>query len=238
MCWWRPPRQPDPCQVYTQVFTLPRQPDIPQPEIRGTAMSTAQTEFTAEELLLSPDYTEPLVANGVRCHGGFDATGTYQSPRTRFRAPAIEAWEAPAPRTVLDADPRHPARVVARELPERRPDEVPAAQRRDRHDDLHAHAHRHGRRLRRDAAPDPHPRLPGPVRRGHPGYRGRSHRPRPVRGARARRGRPRGRGGPQRDVVHRTRHGVRQPRHRRPDQRHARAHGHRAVEDAKARARR
>ncbi len=57
-------------------------------------MTTAQTTFSEQELLLSPDYSEPLVANGVRCHGGFDANGTYRSPRTRFRAPAIEAWEA------------------------------------------------------------------------------------------------------------------------------------------------
>jgi hypothetical protein len=30
----------------------------------------------------------------VRCHGGFDERGTYVSPRTKFRAPAIEAWGA------------------------------------------------------------------------------------------------------------------------------------------------
>jgi hypothetical protein len=57
-------------------------------------MTTAQTEFTTEELLLSHDYAEPLVAGGVRCHGGFDGEGNYRSPRTRFRGPAIEAWEA------------------------------------------------------------------------------------------------------------------------------------------------
>lgn len=57
-------------------------------------MTTEQTAFTEQELLLDPDYAEPLVANGVRCHGGFDADGRYRSPRTRFRAPAIEAWEA------------------------------------------------------------------------------------------------------------------------------------------------
>ena len=56
-------------------------------------MTTAQTEFTFEELLLSHDYAEPLVANSVTCHGGFDAAGHYLSPRTRFRGPAIEAWE-------------------------------------------------------------------------------------------------------------------------------------------------
>jgi hypothetical protein len=54
---------------------------------------TEQTEFSSDELLLSHDYAEPLVANGVRCHGGFDADGRYRSPRTRFRGPAIEAWE-------------------------------------------------------------------------------------------------------------------------------------------------
>jgi hypothetical protein len=52
---------------------------------------TLQTEFTAEELLSSHAGTEPLVAGGVRCHGGFD-DGTYVPPRTRHRVPAIEAW--------------------------------------------------------------------------------------------------------------------------------------------------
>jgi hypothetical protein len=54
---------------------------------------TDQTEFTAEELLASHDYAEPLVVGGVRCHGGFDDTGAYVSPRTRNRVPAIESWE-------------------------------------------------------------------------------------------------------------------------------------------------
>jgi hypothetical protein len=57
-------------------------------------MTTQQVEFTFDELLMDHDYAEPLVANGVRCHGGFDEDGAYVSPRTRFRAPAIEAWEA------------------------------------------------------------------------------------------------------------------------------------------------
>jgi hypothetical protein len=57
-------------------------------------MTTDQVEFTEAELLMSHDYAEPLVAQGVRCHGGFDQTGTYRSPRTRFRDPAIAAWEA------------------------------------------------------------------------------------------------------------------------------------------------
>src|SRR3954469_11432849 len=61
-------------------------------------MSTTQTpdqlEFTEDELLADHDFAEPLIANGVRCHGGFDADGTYVSPRTLNRAPAIAAWEA------------------------------------------------------------------------------------------------------------------------------------------------
>jgi hypothetical protein len=56
-------------------------------------MTTAPLELSPEELLASHTFTEPLVVGGVRCHGGFDEDGTYRSPRTRFRGPAIEAWE-------------------------------------------------------------------------------------------------------------------------------------------------
>jgi hypothetical protein len=47
-----------------------------------------------EALLESGPYAEPLVANGVRCHGGFDADGRYRSPRMLHRGPAIAAWQA------------------------------------------------------------------------------------------------------------------------------------------------
>jgi hypothetical protein len=50
--------------------------------------------YTREELLESGSYEAPLVAGGVRCHGGFDADGRYRSPRTIHRAPAIAAWQA------------------------------------------------------------------------------------------------------------------------------------------------
>jgi hypothetical protein len=50
--------------------------------------------WSREELLASDAYGEPLVANGVRCHGGFDADGRYRSPRTLNRGPAIRAWQA------------------------------------------------------------------------------------------------------------------------------------------------
>jgi hypothetical protein len=55
-------------------------------------MATAQVCFTEEELLADLSIAEPLIAGGVRCHGGFDADGRYVSPRTRFRVPAIAAW--------------------------------------------------------------------------------------------------------------------------------------------------
>ena len=57
-------------------------------------MTTLQTVFTEQELLLDQSTAEPLVVGGVRCHGGFDDEGRYVSPRTRFRGPAIEAWQA------------------------------------------------------------------------------------------------------------------------------------------------
>ncbi len=56
-------------------------------------MSTEQTTFTPDELLASHTCAEPLMAGGVRCHGGFDADGNYMSPRTKYRWPAIRAWQ-------------------------------------------------------------------------------------------------------------------------------------------------
>lgn len=56
-------------------------------------MSNLQTEWTEAELLATDELAAPLVAGGQTCHGGFDADGTYVSPRTRFRAPAIRAWQ-------------------------------------------------------------------------------------------------------------------------------------------------
>jgi hypothetical protein len=57
-------------------------------------MATLQVDYTFDELLADHDIAEPLIAGGVRCHGGFDDGGNYVSPRTKHRWPAIEAWEA------------------------------------------------------------------------------------------------------------------------------------------------
>ena len=56
-------------------------------------MSDVQVDFAERELLESHPVAEPLIAGGVRCHGGFQADGTYVSPRTKNRWPAIRAWQ-------------------------------------------------------------------------------------------------------------------------------------------------
>jgi len=60
---------------------------------RGDPMGTEQTEFTEAELLAGHPIAEPLVLGGVRCHGGFNESGDYVSPRTLNRIPAIKAWQ-------------------------------------------------------------------------------------------------------------------------------------------------
>lgn len=50
--------------------------------------------YTPDELLSTEPGLSPLVAGGVRCHGGFDTEGSYRSPRTLHRAGAIAAWKA------------------------------------------------------------------------------------------------------------------------------------------------
>ncbi len=50
--------------------------------------------YTTDEILQNGTYSEPLIANGVRCHGGFDEGGQYRSPRAFHRNPAIRAWQA------------------------------------------------------------------------------------------------------------------------------------------------
>jgi hypothetical protein len=66
------------------------------------AAAAEHLSFSRDELLDSGSYAAPLVAGGVRCHGGFDAAGSYRSPRTLHRAPAIAAWQA---RLAREGDP-------------------------------------------------------------------------------------------------------------------------------------
>ena len=54
----------------------------------------SRLNFSFDELLENPKYDRNLTVNDRRCHGGFDKDGTYQSPRTVWRNPAIKAWQA------------------------------------------------------------------------------------------------------------------------------------------------
>ena len=56
-------------------------------------MSNLQTHWTETELLASHTPVEPVVIEGTKCHGGFDADGEYVSPRTKYRVPATAAWQ-------------------------------------------------------------------------------------------------------------------------------------------------
>ncbi len=58
------------------------------------ATAPERVTFTSAELLESGSYEAPLIAGGVRCHGGFEDDGGYRSPRMLHRGPAIEAWQS------------------------------------------------------------------------------------------------------------------------------------------------
>lgn len=54
----------------------------------------ARVIFSREEIMAEHAYAEPQIEAGYRLHGGFDAKGTYISPRTLKRWPAVEVWQA------------------------------------------------------------------------------------------------------------------------------------------------
>jgi hypothetical protein len=54
----------------------------------------ARLRYSREELLESHAYARPHEEAGYRLHGGFLADGTYVSPRTKVRWPAVRAWQA------------------------------------------------------------------------------------------------------------------------------------------------
>jgi hypothetical protein len=77
--------------------------------MQAPAVADAPLVWSREALLESGAYAEPLIANGVRCHGGFDDDGRYRSPRVLHRGPAIAAWQARLARDgvpLLDIDRR------------------------------------------------------------------------------------------------------------------------------------
>src|SRR5437763_1017174 len=75
----------------------------PLPSARQTRHTLAMKyEYSHDEILAEHPYERPLVLDGIPCHGGF-VEGRYVSPRTLWRAPAIEAWQARLPAGELDA---------------------------------------------------------------------------------------------------------------------------------------
>ena len=49
-------------------------------------------DYSREEILADPEYASRIRRGEVLFHGGLDAEGVYLSPRSRFRAEAIEHW--------------------------------------------------------------------------------------------------------------------------------------------------
>ena len=54
----------------------------------------ARLRYSREELLESHAYARPHEEAGYKLHGGFLADGSYCSPRTKVRWPAVRAWQA------------------------------------------------------------------------------------------------------------------------------------------------
>ena len=50
--------------------------------------------YSEAELCAEHDYARPQLEAGYRLHGGFAADGSYLSPRTAVRWPAVQAWQA------------------------------------------------------------------------------------------------------------------------------------------------
>jgi hypothetical protein len=69
----------------------------------------AKLTYTRDEIMADADYAQPQIEAGYRLHGGFDSNGTYISPRTLNRWPAVEAWQAELKKRgapVIDASTR------------------------------------------------------------------------------------------------------------------------------------
>lgn len=54
----------------------------------------AQLVYSNEELMAESPYAREQIIVGEKMHGGFDEAGTYISPRTLYRWPAVRAWQA------------------------------------------------------------------------------------------------------------------------------------------------
>jgi len=73
--------------------------------------------FSSDELLANVPVKRPLIVQGVKCHGGFDADGRYRSPRTLWRVPAIRAWQEQHLRTSPDPLVEIPLDTISPQVP-------------------------------------------------------------------------------------------------------------------------
>ena len=192
-------------------------------------MANLQLTWSEQELLATDAVAEPLIASGVRCHGGFDATRRVRARRAR--STGCPRSTRGSSRTASSSAPRSSTRRSSCG-PSRIPNVAQAKYLlragRARADDHDAHAHRDRRGLRRD---DPlrASRRPAAATssRSIDGTAIAAPRPRPVRSARARRSGLGRRRRPQADVVRGARRRVRDAGHRGRDRDDAAAHGHR-----------
>jgi hypothetical protein len=65
----------------------------PEDGTMSTEPDTTTLDYTEEDLLETESFAEPLVVAGTLCHGGIRSDGSYLSPRTSVRTPAIKAWQ-------------------------------------------------------------------------------------------------------------------------------------------------
>jgi len=77
----------------------------------------SRLSFSADELLANVPVKEPLIVKGIKCHGGFDADGSYRSPRTLWRVPAISAWQEQHIRTSPEPLVEIPADTISAQMP-------------------------------------------------------------------------------------------------------------------------
>ena len=169
----------------------------------GPAGTWAPIRPSSPSRSCSPPTTSPSRWSPAACAATAGSTTTAPTcrPGPCNRVPAIAVLAGAAHRAVRHRAARAADRDLARALPERRPGAVPDRGRRAGADHLGPHPHRHRRGLRRVHPQLDPARLADDVRRGHPRHRHRAPRRRALRGPRARRGGPRGRGRPQADVV-------------------------------------
>ena len=218
---------PDPCQVYTQAFTLAPGRSVHVTHHRGHAMTTLRSPHRGRaarrpRLRRAADRRRRALPRRVR-RGRHLRLAPHGQPLAGHRRVGGAAGRAVrharcstsrsrrGPRTSRTSSSRSSCCATA--SPNRPISELTRI----------GTVEGFGAMLRHLPMPD----FDACLRRGRHGHGHRPPRQRPVRGPRPRRGRLRGRGRPRPHVVRRPRHRLREPGHRGRDRQHAGPHGHR-----------